>query len=236
MCLEQDGKDYPLAEAVVGIKYPPLHPWCRSTTIPYFEDLGGERIAKDADGTRYYVPGDMTYEEWKEFVLDNESNRRIMDIGGHGKHVNTDGLRNEQPLTLQQQKMVADYAVSLGMPRENIYYLPNSLTGYNPTWDILVIGTDVFPLNERVSNPNSNVSYKGAIAHEIIGHRMADLQGVAHPDQLFEEVQASVRAARFAPGLSRLERSDLLRDAIGRLHIRGLRLRDIRGELFIDEE
>jgi len=66
MCQEQDGKVYPLAEAVVGINYPPLHPWCRSTTIPYFEDLGGERIAKDADGTRYYVPGDMTYEEWKK--------------------------------------------------------------------------------------------------------------------------------------------------------------------------
>jgi len=65
MCQELDGQVFPTKDAIPGVNYPPMHPWCRSTTIPYFEDLGGERIARGADGKTYYVPGDMTYAQWK---------------------------------------------------------------------------------------------------------------------------------------------------------------------------
>lgn len=64
LCQELDGQVFPVSEAVPGKNYPPMHPNCRSTTIPYFEDLGGERIARGADGKTYTVPGDMTYETW----------------------------------------------------------------------------------------------------------------------------------------------------------------------------
>ena len=69
-CQDLDGEIIPLADAVVGVNYPPLHPWCRSTTIPYLPpdefDLGaGERAARGEDGRTYYVPADMTYAEWK---------------------------------------------------------------------------------------------------------------------------------------------------------------------------
>ena len=43
-----------------------MHPNCRSTTIPYFEDLEGNRIARAEDGSSYHVPGDMTFEQWQE--------------------------------------------------------------------------------------------------------------------------------------------------------------------------
>ena len=32
---------------------------------------GEERAAKDEDGKAYYVPGDMTYREWREKYVDN---------------------------------------------------------------------------------------------------------------------------------------------------------------------
>jgi hypothetical protein len=50
----------------VGVTAPPFHPWCRTTTAPYFADSHGERIARGADGEQYYVPADMKYAEWKE--------------------------------------------------------------------------------------------------------------------------------------------------------------------------
>lgn len=68
VCRSMDGKVFRLSEKQVGINYPPLHPNCRSTVVPYFddEDDPGERIARDSDGEVYYIPGNMTYREWYE--------------------------------------------------------------------------------------------------------------------------------------------------------------------------
>lgn len=71
-CRHMDGKVIPTSEAKAGVNYPPLHAYCRSTTIPVFDDDGedeletGERAARDEDGKTYYVPADMTYKEWAE--------------------------------------------------------------------------------------------------------------------------------------------------------------------------
>jgi SPP1 gp7 family putative phage head morphogenesis protein len=67
ICRDMDGRVFRLSEAWAGVNYPPLHVYCRSTTIPYFEDAEpGERAARSDDGATYYVPGDMTYREWAE--------------------------------------------------------------------------------------------------------------------------------------------------------------------------
>lgn len=67
LCGQLDGKVFPMSEYAVGVTAPPFHPWCRGTTAPYFEDLEGlgDRYARDAEGKRYEVPRDMTYEDWK---------------------------------------------------------------------------------------------------------------------------------------------------------------------------
>jgi SPP1 gp7 family putative phage head morphogenesis protein len=67
ICRDMDGRVFRLSEARAGVNYPPLHVYCRSTTIPHFEDAEpGERAARSDDGDTYYVPGDMTYREWAE--------------------------------------------------------------------------------------------------------------------------------------------------------------------------
>lgn len=100
--------------------------------------------------------------------------------------VNTGGRRNEVPLTEVQFAEVKQYAVSLGMPEERIYYVDYDCTGYGCSFDLLRIGTDVFPSSERQKNANSNISMHGAIAHELIGHRKAALAGKTHPDEVLE--------------------------------------------------
>ncbi|KNF07161.1 phage putative head morphogenesis protein, SPP1 gp7 family [Gottschalkia purinilytica] len=69
ICRKQDGRVHRLKDRVIGVNYPPFHVNCRTTTVPYFEDDEGTRIAKNKAGKNYHVPASMTYEEWyKEYV------------------------------------------------------------------------------------------------------------------------------------------------------------------------
>ncbi len=83
VCGALDGKVFPASEAKAGTNYPPMHPFCRSTTIADFggEQLQGlERRARDKDGNTIKVPGDMTYEEWKK-GLDKSAGSGIIEVG-----------------------------------------------------------------------------------------------------------------------------------------------------------
>lgn len=75
ICQEQDGKVYETKKAEVGINMPPLHPNCRSTTVPYFEDDDGERFARNADGKGYMVPQNMTYKQWYNNLEETEKGK-----------------------------------------------------------------------------------------------------------------------------------------------------------------
>lgn len=68
ICGQMDGQHLPMTDFKTGITAPPLHPFCRCTTVPFFNDewADGERAARNADGQTYYVPADTTYSEWKK--------------------------------------------------------------------------------------------------------------------------------------------------------------------------
>lgn len=72
ICQEMDGKVFPMSQYQPGVTAPPFHVWCRSVTVPYFEDNYTERAARDEEGNTYYVPGDMTYKDWKNKSVLNE--------------------------------------------------------------------------------------------------------------------------------------------------------------------
>ena len=149
--------------------------------------------------------------------------------------VNTDGKRNEKDLTKEQLDEAINFAVKLGMPIDRIVYSPYECTAYGALLDILIIGTDVLPLGIRTNKPNSNISLKGTISHEIVGHREAALKKKTQSNSLLEEVQASIRAARFTPDLNYQERIDLIKDAIVRLKKANIKIKDIKSKLYIDE-
>ena len=75
ICQELDGQVREMKDYEEGVTAPPFHPWCRTTTIPYFEDSkDGERAARDPyTGEVFYVPSNMTYKEWKETYLVDET-------------------------------------------------------------------------------------------------------------------------------------------------------------------
>jgi len=82
ICRELDGKIFELKEAKVGVNLPPLHPHCRSTTIPYFEDNEIEdRVARDEDGKgkSYKLGKDVTFFKWVEQYGSPEFKKRIQE-------------------------------------------------------------------------------------------------------------------------------------------------------------
>lgn len=84
ICRELDGKIFPIKEATPGINWPPLHPNCRSTTIPYFEDddigkVADDRIAraKDGKGKSVKLGQDVSFFEWVEEYGSPEFKERV---------------------------------------------------------------------------------------------------------------------------------------------------------------
>ena len=76
ICQEHDNKVYDIDKAVPGVNYPPLHPWCRSTTVAYDEDADYSKLKRRArnpeTGKTELVPADMTYKEWYSKYVDGE--------------------------------------------------------------------------------------------------------------------------------------------------------------------
>lgn len=70
ICQKLDGEVFDTKDAQAGKNLPAMHPNCRSTTIPYFEEgMPEERIARDKDGKRIKVPADMKYDDWyKQYI------------------------------------------------------------------------------------------------------------------------------------------------------------------------
>ena len=73
ICQDIDGRVFRIEDYVIGSTAPPFHPFCRSTTAPYYEgeELTGSRIYRDAEGNSQYTDEYVTYKEWKEKYVDN---------------------------------------------------------------------------------------------------------------------------------------------------------------------
>lgn len=76
ICRDMDGKVFKRSEYEVGVTAPPFHVFCRSTTVPYFDDEfteGEKRAARDKEGKYYEVPADMSYRDWEKTFVEGGS-------------------------------------------------------------------------------------------------------------------------------------------------------------------
>ncbi|WP_328802224.1 WXG100 family type VII secretion target [Paenibacillus sp. LX16] len=181
--------------------------------------------------------------------LKDGTTRIIEGADNTRKIIDTNGLRNEVPLTEAQIGSLTQYAKKIGMPEENIRVAgPNDTSPTGLLFDtILNINNDVLPSNATGKlAANSRITGHGTIAHEVVGHYEAGLAGksfqvmdaefnVITRNFALDEAQASIRAARFAPDLTQLERIMLLRDGITRLKNEGIKIREVKDILFIHE-
>lgn len=73
ICRKLDGKIFPVKDRQIGKNCPPMHPWCRSTTISVVNRALIEKMKRSAidpaTGKRIKVPRSMTYQQWyNEYV------------------------------------------------------------------------------------------------------------------------------------------------------------------------
>lgn len=92
ICRDMDGEIFKVKEKEVGVNYPPFHPNCRTTTIPYFEsdefDTEIEQYIKDEDGIKHKITDDTQYEEWKNALKKNKDGTAVYE----NNNINTDEL------------------------------------------------------------------------------------------------------------------------------------------------
>lgn len=118
ICREHDYKVYKVSERQVGVNYPPLHPFCRSTTIAVFdgEDLTElSRRARDPKtGKTTTIPGDMDYEDWYDkYVVKAEKKVYNQGIGEseaefHSKRILDKISRVEPKITSDMQRIAGN--------------------------------------------------------------------------------------------------------------------------------
>ncbi|MCU0706472.1 MAG: hypothetical protein MUF18_21155, partial [Fimbriiglobus sp.] len=174
--------------------------------------------------------------------------------------ITTEGefARNGAALTAAERAEVEAYARSLGVPEDRLWIFsprPNGGPGtaYGATADVVGVGPNVLPASPEVvaglqlTGPNapllrahSELSARATLAHEVVGHRGAELAGRGFNNSTplghaLDEAQAHFRAALHAPGLSDLERSKLWIAGFERLQSQGLRFKDVKGMLYLEE-
>ena len=90
ICRKLDLKSFSVSDAEVGVNLPPMHPFCRSVTVPDTGSRKGTRWARDPIiGKSITVPANMTYRQWYDkYVLKNAENHSKIKTGGTFLHTN----------------------------------------------------------------------------------------------------------------------------------------------------
>lgn len=126
-CRKHDGIKYKTSEARSGYNLPPLHAYCRSTTIAY---MGKEwhdnltRRARDPEtGKNYVLPKNMNYEEWyQKYVVGKYDEKSKKSSGAIGKIHKNDYER--------KQNHAKTYYASIRKRNDDVKSISNN-TGIN---------------------------------------------------------------------------------------------------------
>lgn len=129
ICRGMDGKHFKMSEWQIGVTAPPFHVYCRTTTVPFFDDefdSVGERAARGADGETYYVPGNMNYKEWESsFVNGNISELQEINM------VNTQAYRPIERSQEASDEMRGNKTIAIRKVENSSYngliYISNSV-------------------------------------------------------------------------------------------------------------
>ena len=114
ICQEHDNKVYDIGKAVPGVNYPPLHPWCRSTTVAHDEDAYYSKLERRArnpeTGKVEYVPADMSYKDWysRHVAKDGEK------VYNQGMDRNKDPDKRRPVNITKQKELLRDFKESGG--------------------------------------------------------------------------------------------------------------------------
>lgn len=136
ICRERDGSVYRVNDKKIGVNAPPMHPWCRSTTIMNLDDEtmhNLERFARDpVTGERMKVPADETYKEWHKRMVEKHgteasnvwTKERLVSSGREIKEMDKMGRKTTFDLNSNEEKR--HFIVYKNDKYKNIYCQTNT--------------------------------------------------------------------------------------------------------------
>ena len=114
ICQEHDNQVYDRDKATPGVNCPPMHPWCRSTTVAYDEDADYRKLKRRArnpeTGKVEYVPADMTYKEWYSKYVAKDGEK----VYNQGMDRNKDPDKRRPVNITKQKELLRDFKDSGG--------------------------------------------------------------------------------------------------------------------------
>jgi SPP1 gp7 family putative phage head morphogenesis protein len=114
ICQEHDNKVYDRDKATPGVNCPPMHPWCRSTTVAYDEDADYSKLKRRArnpeTGKTELVPADMTYKEWYSKYVAKDGKK----VYNQGMDRNKDPDKRRPVNITKQKELLRDFKDSGG--------------------------------------------------------------------------------------------------------------------------
>ena len=152
-CQEQDGKVYKMNDYQPGVTAPPFHNYCRSTTVPYFNDdydIKDTRVARDEKGNTYYVPLNLKYKDWyNKYVVDSkELKKQTKDV-----KINNN-IRQWKKFTTMDE--VKEYVYN-NYKDSDVDKIKN-VESMNVTFDTLDELQKQYPLNQEIYIRNKTMS------------------------------------------------------------------------------
>lgn len=203
ICRGLDLKVFKLSEAVVGKNYPPMHPNCRSTTGMYDSEWEGTRLAKGEDGKYYKVPGDMSYEQWYNYVENtefeapdvrsSEINRKVKELRGFLNSKNTEHA-NKVLGALENIKFIADSNIKAPFVFAHkinaIKYNPDRFLDFEDIMDYVVVHELAHKVDRDNYNTWKNPPFLKAIdiAKKAVSGKELDLRDKFYEGEEFEDL------------------------------------------------
>nr|DAU65130.1 MAG TPA: minor capsid protein [Caudoviricetes sp.] len=112
ICRERDGSVYRVNDKKIGVNAPPMHPWCRSTTITNLDDEtihNLERFARDpVTGEKIKVPADETYKQWYQRMVEKHGAEAINTAKKSTKNYSRDKIQYQNYCNVLGSKFVPD--------------------------------------------------------------------------------------------------------------------------------
>lgn len=176
LCREMDKKVFPLSAYEIGKTAPPFHPRCRTTTTPHIDDSQKkERAAKGKNGEIYYVPADMTYEQWYQTYVENNPEWLLQEK--KLKNRNADKKQYEEYKTLLGKKEIASFDDFQNMKYSDGEKWNNLKQKRKDTLKNISIN-DKIKENKEPFVPAKTIEEADNYAMNVLGIKMASYKGV----------------------------------------------------------
>lgn len=232
ICREMDGKVFLVSKQQPGLNCPPMHPWCRSSTIsePDAQDLAQmERRARDpVTGKVMRVPADMKYGEWKQKYIKSEGKQKTLETKPQEKFMTPGDLKKHREDTPQKmtsflEKYTQEGFAIVDKGAEDAF-------AYHPDKDIIVVN----PEHPQYGSYNLDEIMVHEVAHRVDQNEIGSPMNPGFSTSLVELSDRLMENKAYyqsilAPG-GKMEYNDLISDIVASIthnEITGVAYHDI---------